>query len=132
MKLWVRVIEGWLRKDILIQKNQFRFMPGRSTTEAIHLIRRLIELCRDKKKDLHLVFVDLEKAYDTVPCEVMWECLKKKEVSVAHIKVIKDMYKGVKTSVMTSTGDIEYFPIDIGLYKGSNLSLFLLTYYCYG
>ena len=43
MKLWERIIEGRLRKEISISKNQFDFMPGRSTTEAIHLIRRLLE-----------------------------------------------------------------------------------------
>ena len=43
-------------------------MPGRLTTEAIHLIRRLIGLYRDKKKELDMVFTDLEKTYDKVPC----------------------------------------------------------------
>jgi len=40
MKLWERVIEGRLRKDISISENQFSFMPGRSTTETIHLIKK--------------------------------------------------------------------------------------------
>jgi len=73
------------------------------------------------------VFVDLEKAYDKVPREVMWEYLEKREVSVAYIKVIKDMYEGVKTSVTTSAGDAEYFSIDIELHQGSALNPFLFT-----
>jgi len=37
------------------------------------------------------------------------------------------MYKGVKTSVTTLAGDIEYFFINIGLHQGLALSLFLFT-----
>ena len=89
MKLWERVIERRLRKDISISENQFSFMHDRSTTEAIYLLRRLIGLYRDRKVDLHMVFIDLKKADD---------CLKNKGVSSMYIRVIKDMYEGGRMS----------------------------------
>jgi len=60
-----------LRADISISENQFGFILGRSTTETIDLICRLIEFFRDRKHDLHIVFVDLDKPYDRVPREVL-------------------------------------------------------------
>jgi hypothetical protein len=74
-------------------------MPGRLTMETIFLIRKLMEKCREQKKDMHMVFIDLEKAYDKVSTNVMWWDLQKHKVSTKYITLIKDMYDNVVTSV---------------------------------
>ena len=127
MKLWERVIEHRLRRMTSVTKNQFGFMPGRSTMEAIFLVRQLMERYREQKKDLHMVFIDLEKAYDKIPRNVMWWALEKHKVPAKYITLIKDMYDNVVTSVRTSDVDTDDFPIKIGLHQGSALSPYLFA-----
>jgi len=127
MKLWERVIEHRLRSITTVSDNQFGFMPGRSTMEALYLLRRLMEKYREKKKDIHMVFIDLEKAYDRVPRRIIWSMLEKKGVTKRYIEVIKDMYEGVVTSIRSPSGETSQFPITVGLHQGSALSPYLFA-----
>jgi hypothetical protein len=52
-------------------------MSGRSTMEVIFSIRQLMESYREQK-DLHMIFIDLDKAYDKIPRNVMLWALEKK------------------------------------------------------
>ena len=72
MKLREGVMEQRLRQDAKISENQFGIMPGTSTMEVILLLRQLMEKYRAKRKNLHMVFIDLEKAYDLVPGNLIW------------------------------------------------------------
>jgi hypothetical protein len=95
--------------------------------EAIFLIRQLMERCMDQKKDMYMIFIDLEKAYDKVPRNVMWWILKTHKVSSKYITLIKDMYDNVVTSVRISDGDTNDFLINIGLHQGSALISYLFA-----
>jgi hypothetical protein len=99
MKLWERIIEHRLKGVTDVIENQFGFMSGRSTMEVIFLVRQVMERCREQKKDLHMVFIDLEKVYDKVSRNVMWWALQKHKVSTKYITLIKDMYDNDVTSV---------------------------------
>jgi hypothetical protein len=102
-------------------------MPERSTMEAIFLIMQLMERDMEQKKDLHMVFIDLEKSYDKVTRNIMWWALQKYKVSTKYITLIKDMYDNVVTSVQTSDRDTNDFLINIRLHQGSALSPYLFV-----
>ena len=112
---------------IKVSINQFGFISERSTIEAIFLIRQLMEKYQEKKKNLHMVFIDLEKAYDRVPREILWWVLEKKKVPTKYIEVIKDMYEGATTHVKVGEDNSEEFPITIGVHQGSVLSPYLFV-----
>jgi hypothetical protein len=78
MKLWKTVIERKLKKEIQVTDNQFGFMLGRSTMEAVYLLTRVWSDIGWIKNELHLVFIALEKTYDRVSREILWKALEKK------------------------------------------------------
>jgi hypothetical protein len=59
--------------------------------EAIFLIRQVMERYKEQK-DLHMVFIDLKKAYDKVPRNLMWWSLDKHKVPTKYVTLTKDMY----------------------------------------
>ena len=46
-----------------------------------------------------MAFVDLEKAFDRVPREVVWWALRKLRVDEWLVRVIQAIYEGVSTAV---------------------------------
>ncbi|KAK3544616.1 hypothetical protein QTP86_018099, partial [Hemibagrus guttatus] len=127
MKLWERVVEARLRKVVEICEQQYGFMPRKSTTDAMFALRILMEKYRDGQRELHCVFVDLEKAYDRVPREELWYCMRKSGVAEKYVRVVQDMYERSRTVVRCAVGQTEEFKVDVGLHQGSALSPFLFA-----
>ena len=87
----------------------------------------LLEKWTAGQKAVHCVFIDLEKAYDRVPREELWECLPFAETSECYVRIIKDMYDGATTTGRSAAGLAEEFKVGVGLHQGSALSPFLFA-----
>jgi galactose-1-phosphate uridylyltransferase len=89
--------------------------------EVIFMIRQLMEMHRKQKKDLHMIFIDLEKAYDKILRNIMWWTLKWKLVPTNYVTLIKDMYTNAVTCVRACDGESDTFLIKIGLHQGVSI-----------
>ncbi|XP_024025534.1 uncharacterized protein LOC112092777 [Morus notabilis] len=97
------------KRDVL---NCINYRGIKLISHTMKLWERVIE----RKLRATSTISDLEKAYDRVAMEVLWWVLEKRGVHVKYIKVIKDMYDGVVTSVRTAGGYTAEFSIRIGLH----------------
>ncbi|KAK3575651.1 hypothetical protein QTP86_031603, partial [Hemibagrus guttatus] len=128
-----RMPEEWRRSVLVpIFKNKGD-MQSCSNYRGIKLMSHTMKLwervveARDGQRELHCVFVNLEKAYDRVPRKELWYCMRKSGVAEKYVRVVQDMYERSRTVVRCAVGQTEEFKVEVGLHQGSALSPFLFA-----
>ena len=59
MKLFERMIDFRLRRECTMSEPQYGFLPGSGTMDAVFALRTLMEAYREKRRALHVAFLDL-------------------------------------------------------------------------
>ena len=77
---------------------------------------------RVKEKKLCFVFVDLEKASDRVPRELIRWAMHKLRVEEWLVSAVMSMYTGAKTVLRTVYDNSSGFEVKVGMHQGSALS----------
>ena len=122
MKIVERVLEKRIRTQIILDRMQFGFMPGKGTMDALFIVRRMQEEYQMKDKKLYMCFVDLEKAFDRVPRKVMEWAMRKKGLLERMVQAVMSLYDGAKTRVKVGSTFSKEFEVKVGVHQGSVLS----------
>ncbi|ETN82467.1 hypothetical protein NECAME_07956 [Necator americanus] len=118
IKVFKRVLEARLRKIVSISLNQCGFVKDCSTIDAIHAVRILLEKHREKNRSVHLAFLDLEKAFDRVPHELLWMSMRLHRVPEEYVRWMKLLYAKPTSVVRCAAGTSRSFPVGVG--RGSS------------
>ena len=102
----------------MIPKVQAGFRKGYSTLDNIFCLHILIQLYFSAGKKLFCTFVDFKKAFDTVWRRGLWEKLILNNVQGKFLKVIYNMYDGIKSCVKSGNVFSGFFPSEIGVRQG--------------
>ena len=88
----------------------------------------LAEKHREKKLPLHIAFVDLEKAFDRVPHDLLWFSLRDAGVPEEYVRWVKMLYTDSQSQVRSVAGTTKPFKVTVGVHQGSAISplLFIL------
>ncbi|KAK3560302.1 hypothetical protein QTP86_006312 [Hemibagrus guttatus] len=123
ISFYTAIIESILTFSIMVL---FAAATARDKAKLQRVIHSA-EKYRDGQRELHCVFVDLEKAYDRVPREELWYCMRKSGVAEKYVRVVQDMYERNRTVVRCAVGQTEEFNVEVELHQGSALSPFLFA-----
>ena len=119
---------SFLEKNNLLQDKQFGFRSKHSTTHALISLTESIKNFLDKKDIVSGIFIDLEKAFDTVNHSILCDKLNYYDFRGKFNDLIKSYLTNRKQFVSINGYDSTKLDITCGVPQGSTLGplLFLL------
>ena len=130
-KLFTSVLNARLTKFVdvndILEENQAGFRKGYSTADQIFSLHALIEILKARKMKLFCVFVDFRKAFDSVWRTGLWTELLKNEIDGKLLRIIRNIYLGIKSCVSLNGQCSNFFYSTTGLRQGENLSPLLFS-----
>ena len=130
-KLVARVVQGRLQKlaEIELPESQCGFRRGRGCTDMIFVVRQLAEKAIEHQTKQFFVFVDLRKAYDSVPREALWIALQKLGVPDILVDIIKSFHTDMQSCVRIDGQLLEEIRVNNGLRQGCTMAPSLFNLY---
>ena len=110
-------------------ESQCGFRAGRSTTDMIFAERQLQEKSREQRRQLHIAFVDLTKAFDLVDMRSLFTVLAKAGCPPTLLALIQSFHQGMQARVQFDDDISDSFPIGRGVKQGCVLAPTLFGLY---
>ena len=122
-------IYSWSEKEGKIVNEQAGFRKGHSTIDHIFTLYQMASNCLfgNKRKKFYCIFIDFQKAFDTVDRKKLWEVLKNIGVSTKFINALKAIYANVTGRVRVGEEYTDPIECPAGVKQGCKLSPILFA-----
>lgn len=105
--------------DEKLLQAQFGFRYQCSTIDAIIIIKHIITERKNNNQETFTAFIDLEKAFDLVPRNLVWDSLARYNVPTKIINLLKNLYQNTKAKVKYGEALSREFNVTTGVRQGS-------------
>ena len=131
-KVMARIFQERLQQvaEDELPESQCGFRKGRGCSDMSFVIRQLVEKSMEHRLKQFLVFVDLKKAYDSVPRAVLWLALERLGVPASVVELVKSFHVDMKAQ-LSINGQLmeEEVEVENGLRQGCTLAPTLFSLY---
>ena len=130
-KIMARIVKERLDQiaDRVLPESQSGFRKARGCVDMIFVTTQLVEKAREHNDTLYMLFVDLKKAYDSVPREALWRVLEKCGVPPKLLRIVRSFHEGMHAEVRVDSSTTESFEVRNGLRQGCTLAPTLFNIY---
>ncbi|KAH7709040.1 reverse transcriptase [Aphelenchoides avenae] len=122
-KLFTKVILNRItgQLDAAQPNEQAGFRSGFCTFDHMQVMNQLQEKAREKNLKLYLIFIDYEKAFDSIEINAVLNAIQKQGVQQQYVDVLENVYDGCTTEVKLFEEPIA-IPIGRGVRQGDTIS----------
>ena len=99
-----KLLSTHLKSEKIIDPLQFGFQKEISINQAINTVIACIEDSINKKKEIHIIYLDFAKAFDCVDQKLLAKTLKHYKVHQKIRKIIKNLYSHCQVELHTQLG----------------------------
>jgi hypothetical protein len=115
--------------DAQLLEAQCGFRPKRGLTDAAFTLRQLTARSWEFGTPLHLAFIDLRKAFDSVPRHALWRVLRAYAVPPKLVDLLTDLHTGTQAALRLGALKGEPFSISAGVKQGCVIAPLLFNVY---
>ena len=109
--------------------NQFGFLPGNRTSDAHIILHNLInKYCHKNSKYLYGCFIDFNKAFDSVPRDILFKKLINYGITGKFLEVIMNMYSNDHSYVKIKNKLSPKIKTELGVKQGCIMSPLLFKF----
>ena len=130
-KVIARVLQDRLQQlaEEELPESQCGFRKGRGCTDMTCTVRQIVEKAWEHQAKIFILFIDLRKAYDSVPRQALWLALAKLGIPESTIQLVRSFHQDMQATVQLDGDSSD--PIDVGnvLRQGCCMALVLFNLY---
>ncbi|MBP1527199.1 MAG: hypothetical protein H9Q66_04685 [Spiroplasma ixodetis] len=122
-KMFMKIIKNRIYNQLDTNQTpeQAGFRKNYSTIDHLQTMNQIIEKALEYQIEIHILFIDFQKAFDTIKHQYLWKCLRKQGIPTKIIKLLKNTYENSRAYVRIEQKG-ETFKIERGVKQGDPLS----------
>ena len=132
---WYKVLDKILAEKITTKleetkffaEPQYGFRKNRSTADQMLSLELLAQIQESRGQELHVILIDLQKAFDSIDREILFDILQETEVDATTTDILKNAYQTEKSALLLNGTRTETFKVEKGVRQGACTSPILFN-----